>query len=69
MAPSRDEVFSKVQDVLTDALGVDAEEGLRRRRRFRAISGPKVSTPWTSFSAWRRRSRSRFPKESCFPTT
>ncbi|MEK6800137.1 MAG: acyl carrier protein [Planctomycetota bacterium] len=26
MAPSRDEVFSKVQDVLTDALGVDAEE-------------------------------------------
>jgi acyl carrier protein len=26
MAASRDEVFQKVQDVLTDALGVDAEE-------------------------------------------
>ena len=26
MAPSRDEVFSKVRDVLSDALGVDTEE-------------------------------------------
>jgi len=26
MAPSRDEVFAKVRDVLTDALGVDADE-------------------------------------------
>ncbi|RME41238.1 MAG: acyl carrier protein [Planctomycetota bacterium] len=26
MAPSRDEVFAKVRDVLTDALGVDEEE-------------------------------------------
>ncbi len=28
MAPSRDEVFMKVQDVLSDALGVDEEEVL-----------------------------------------
>ncbi len=26
MAPSRDEVFAKIRDVLTDALGVDEEE-------------------------------------------
>ena len=66
---TKEEVFSKVQWPLVDALGVDEEEvtpeataGGRLGRRVR-------STFWISCSAWKKPSTSRFRAANCFPKT
>jgi hypothetical protein len=53
---TREEIYTKVQAVLVDALGVDEEEV---KPESAMTWAPRASTSWTSCSAWKRASTSR----------
>jgi len=64
--PTKEEVFEKIQAALVDALGVD-DEDVTPEATLVETSAPSRSTSWTSFSASRSRSPSRFRAASCSP--